>query len=191
MTDNFSDTKRGVLDWTNGDPDEFAMGYRDGEFFINVFRYTFWDIQGPYYDKNLKDVGMAIDVRFVRDQSQIMELACRISRDGDYQLLVDPHRGTFRLGISWADVPPLVDWRSSKAIRTGTATNRIELYCIGDSISAWANGELLASAKDSYATDPSMRFTAAMFGAGARDERVAVDARFDNLIIYTSPFSFE
>ena len=94
-------------------------------------------------------------------------------------LFVAPATGQFALERhdSLTAGAVLVPFQSSAAIRRGNASNHLELACVGSTIAARINGIDVASVQDSTYDSGLV-----MVNAG-RSESVAVEARFDNLMI--------
>jgi hypothetical protein len=64
-------------------------------------------------------------------------------------------------------------------ITQGAATNHLRVYCKGDQLSLWVNGENVASATDSTYTEGDIGFFAA-----TPENESGVDIRFDNLTVF-------
>jgi len=92
-----------------------------------------------------------------------------------YRLRVYPGDSTFILE-RWEGGESVMLHNGTRpgAIRSGTATNAIELSCVGSTIAAWVNGIQIASVQDTALTEGQ-----AMIGAGVVSG--TVEAGFDHL----------
>jgi hypothetical protein len=134
------------------------------------------------------DASLAIDVRLVGNTDQrYVRMTCRLSVAGQsrprYELIVYPAAGMLTLErYVGTEGVPLLAWRESPAIRRGTATNRLELGCVGDTISARINGTLVASVRDSAHRVGWWSAGVAAFG-DRNPANALFEARLDNLIL--------
>jgi hypothetical protein len=130
------------------------------------------------------NVRVAVDVRLVGGvEGRWVGVNCRMVRTGDglvsgYALQVMPAIGLFAVGRSDAgSMVLLAGPQASMAIRRGHASNRLELTCAGPSVIARINGGEVASVQDRRYGDGFVTLLAGRAGS------MAVDARFDNLVI--------
>ncbi len=103
-------------------------------------------------------------------------MTCRESEIGGYGFLISPDDGSFVLAKLDARNSVTLVTQSSSAIRRGNATNRIELSCVADTISASINGTQVASVRDSAHKEGA-------FGLALSARTRTADARFDNLVL--------
>lgn len=146
------------------------------------------------------DASVAVDGRVVatpapagNTQQPLIALECRVQPDGSrYEITVQPAVGRFRLyrfdgessvtlvdGLSPA-VPP------SSAINRGEAVNRLELSCVGNTITASVNGTTVGTAMDDTYVEGEIRIHAGITMASQPGPMRAADARFSNLVV-TAP----
>ncbi|MFZ1754487.1 MAG: PPC domain-containing protein [Caldilineaceae bacterium] len=172
LADDFSDPESG---WAV-DAEDGNYGYTDDAYQItvepNVYRWVVQD------DESYADISLAIEVvQSTGDPNAYAGLICRYTEDGYFYADVSP-AGDFTIGeIAGEDVNVLADWTESDAIDTTEgAVNLLQLDCIGDTISAYVNGELL----DSVTVEP----TSGGYGFEAGNPEDASESAlflFDNL----------
>ena len=106
-------------------------------------------------------------------------MICRSNEDGYFYADISP-AGDFTIGqIVGEEVVVLSEWTESDAIDTTEgATNLLRLDCVGDTISAYANGELLDSV--------TVEAVAGGYGLEAGNAEAATEAvtiGFDNFVL--------
>ena len=112
-----------------------------------------------------------------------MSVGCRFNSDRTgnrgYRLRVEPAAGLYRLVREDGTRDAFLRRDSlSPAIRRGNDSNRIEITCAGNTITAAINGTVVATVQDStYASG------ALVIGVGARASGLTSEARFDNLLV--------
>ena len=174
ITDDFSDPESG---WAIDDKDG-TYGYADGAYQITVEPGIYrWVLQE---DDAYADISLEADIAFVpEDPTAYAGLVCRSTEDGYFYADISP-AGDFAIGqVSGGDVIVLSEWAENEAIDTAEgAVNIMGLECIGDTISAYANGELLGSV--------TVEAVAGGYGfeAGSSESTTeTVTALFDNLVV--------
>jgi|GEM_PF-4255118 len=176
----------GILPTAPLDPAHFAEGYTDGGYRLatvdpNEHDAAFALISGPFTDATI-----AVDARLVGPTyGRTVQVDCRAQfgpqGTSKYQLQIETTNGLFVLAREdQGHYVSLVGPQTTPAILRGTATNRLELSCIGTRITARINGVQVATIEDAtYATG--------QFGleAGMLPNFLpgTVDARFNNLVI--------
>lgn len=173
LTDDFSDPDSGWAIDEDG-----AYGYADEAYQItvepNVYR---WVVQE---DESYTDLSLEVDITHAAgDLDAYAGLICRSNEDGYFYADISP-AGDFTIGqIVGEEVVVLSEWTESDAIDTTEgATNLLRLDCIGDTISAYANGELLDSV--------TVEAAAGGYGLEAGNAEAATEAAtigFDNLVL--------
>ncbi|MCL4832115.1 MAG: hypothetical protein KJZ86_06725 [Caldilineaceae bacterium] len=173
LTDDFSDEESG---WPI-DP-EGMYGYEDDIYFISadpgMFHLASLD------EEAYTDVILEIDLSLLSgDPKAYAGLICRTTEDSYYFADISPN-GDFSIGqVVGKELITLSDWDENAAIDTTEgAVNRLRLECVGDSISAYVNGELL----DSVSVEPS----SGGFGMEAGNPESATEPAlfgFDNLVV--------
>jgi len=180
LNDSLGDWQRGSLVMAT-EPGLWAHDYREGEYAIEVadpdsYGRSAWL---PFTDPSAT---LAIDVRVLADSPNwSATLSCRESSQGYYRLIVDTWRGP-----SWSidlcqggDCQDLADWTTSSAIRSGPASNHVELTCLGSRLSVRINGTDVGGVTDDTLRDGS-------FGIGTLrldDASLRGEVRFRNLTL--------
>jgi hypothetical protein len=131
-------------------PAQFVRGYVDGEYQIKVLDSSMRLIATAFIPGVQSDATVTVDAHLVGDtSSRFVNLVCRTQNTNTasyYRFEVDPSRRWFRLvRLDSGTIVPLVDWTPSAAILAQTATNTLEMSCIGETISASINGTKVAS----------------------------------------------
>jgi hypothetical protein len=178
LEENFDDPARAILLLTSNNPSTRSMGYVDGEYEIQS-GLTMPGVVGSPLPETGADTSIAIDGRVYGgpDTRGVYVLSRWSQAEGvvaAYRFGVLPAQGRFTLERQdGSRVVSLVSQPSS-AIRGGEAMNRLELTCVGPSISASINGTPVAAIQDpSY---PNGRHFIGVNGAGS-------SGRFDNLVV--------
>jgi hypothetical protein len=179
LADDFSDAQAGLLLPSSPTPTQTFQGYVDGEYIIQKLDPDYTRLPGAVIRGGTHgNYTVAVDARLVEPPGgATVSVACRRSGtpESGYRLFVSDF-GRFRLvrfGDDTSEV--LVDWRTAAAIGPGETTNRIELSCVGSTISVTINGVELASVQDSTYLQGS-----AWVGIGG-PPGMTVEGHFDNL----------
>jgi hypothetical protein len=182
IVDTFNDPSKGRLSTVSPDPTLVRYAYEEGEYVIETLDPDagVWQagIEGVY-----EDVALAIDVRLVGETAgRVIVLGCRYGvTDGvtaGYALLADPGAGTVELIRFDGDAVALVEPVTSEAFLPPTEQNRLELSCVGSTIKATVNGQVVATVEDEGYAGGYL-----FVGAGTVDRPGTIEARFDNLLI--------
>jgi hypothetical protein len=75
----------------------------------------------------------------------------------------------------------LVDWTASPAIHRGVAENVLRISCLGQDISAYVNGQLVATAHDDAFRQGDIGLSAGSF------DQPNVEISYDNLVVWAPP----
>jgi hypothetical protein len=157
------------------------QGYADGEYVLRVLaRAATRFVTVPL---ETRDAAIGVDARLVGEPAdQRIAVGCRY-RGGPagvsgYLLFVEPRRGMFWLYRYDAARPTLLAGpAASAAIQPGNARNRLELRCVGATITAVINGTEVATVAD-------RTYTQGQFALGLASGTAAeAEARFDNLVV--------
>jgi hypothetical protein len=154
--------------------------YLDGEYQIHQLEPSAAvAVSLPLY---VRDATLAVDARVEGDtRRQLVNLSCRAAGRTRYVLLLDPTDGDVALRRQDADRSvTLVEFRVHPAVRRGNATNRIELSCLGRTISGRVNGVEQFSVDDDGITEPGL--WAIGGGTFLTGPQVAT-VRFDNVVL--------
>lgn len=184
-SDDFEDPDGGRLRsrvFLNG---QWETAFADGEFAIRMLDPSFPRLPTVPLPVVSSSASIQADVRVVGDvDGRYITMQCRdqaTERSSEYRLAVDPFTGRFTVG--WWDAGteiPRVRWTGSDAIRTGNATNTLELGCTSTTIFARINGAEVARVSES--AYPNGRFT---IGGGVLTDRkpLPAEVRFDNIVV--------
>jgi len=156
--------------------DFYRSGYADGEFVIEQFNpgaafFAAARLPGLY-----KDAYFAIDARVIGDPADaVIGLACRLQDTDGYRFVVRPQTRVFAIErVLFAQVEVIYPHTESASISTDI--NRLEMACVGNTITVWANGNFLASVTDDTFSQGDL-----FIATTAQDG--FIEARFDNLIV--------
>ena len=180
LADDFGDPDLGWLPTFSPVPDRLARGYEGGEYVIRSLATE--SVADAGFVGSYRDVSIAVEARIIDAPSDAyIALSCRQQRDrrngaSEYRLSVFPDLRTIILSRFDRGEHVALLTRGEAAIRRGGASNRLELTCVGSTISARING-VEAGAVD----DRTYREGFAWIGVGGRAS--AATARFDNLVV--------
>lgn len=183
LRDNFEDPANSLLPGSSPEPSNYVLRYAEGEYLMRVVNSQ-WATRFPalvLLPGLYQDTSLAIDVRLVGDPRQkYVAVGCRSRAGaGQYRLLVVPSGGAMTLvrwdgGDNWTTLAPA---RTVEAIRRDTATNRLELSCVGSTIMGTINGTVVATVQDATHRE-GLSWIALGSPSGA-----AAEARWDNLVL--------
>jgi hypothetical protein len=187
LADNFDDPARGVLPRSSASPALYRFAYEGGEYVIQKLDPN-WDrlptasLPGEYGDASI-----AVDVRIIGDvANRYVAIACRrrpTMGSSEYRLSLYTADGTFTLS-RWDDGTHVqLTGGPSTVIRRGNASNRFELSCISNTISASINGTQVTSVQDNTYQRGSMFIGASRYAG----RMLTAEARFDNLVVTGPP----
>jgi hypothetical protein len=132
----------------------------------------------------LSNVTIGVDARLVGPtERRYVAVGCRAGSGGGpgfYRLSVAPDRGAFSLDRQdAAGIVTLTRGSDVPAIRRGNESNRLELTCLGATITAAVNGSEIASVQDATYTDGWLGLNT----GNLPDVTGPTEARFDNLTV--------
>jgi hypothetical protein len=172
--DDFSDENN----WYTEQNNRFSLELTDGGYkiSINIKNAPIWSIREQAFD----DVIVEVDTtRLSGAKSGYSGLVCR-HQDGDnyYALVIFPD-GTYGIAKMQDGEFEFIQEGSDQSgvIKSGSA-NRVRAECIGETLSLYANGQLLLQVQDDDFPSGSVGLL-----AGTRKE-VPFEAFFDNFAIY-------
>ena len=180
LQDDFKDPDKGRLPRESDQPSRYRRGYDGGEYVIRKLDPQWSGLLAAELPGSYDNATIAVEVRLVGEsRGRFIALGCRAGDAGHYRLTVGPANGAFVLS-RWdgAKETPLVPAQLSPAIRRGNETNRLELACAGDTISATINGTPVASAQDGAYREGGM-----WIGAEETPSPPVAEARFVNLTV--------
>lgn len=181
LSDDFEDESAGILPLPSTDESQYWRGYVEGEYAIQKVQTEVGRVYLAVPRGIYGNVSVSVEARLVtEDTGGAVAVFCGLFGPpvSEYRFSVFPWPGTFRLDRSDAgETTVLVSPRPSSAIQLGNEWNSLELKCAGTTISAFANGTLLASIEDiTYAQG-----NVAIGVRGAAGE--TPEGRFDNLVV--------
>jgi hypothetical protein len=172
--DDFSDPNSG---WNTLQSAEGVMGYDGGgyRFLVNALQAQFWAT--PH--KSARDVRIEVDAGKLSgpDENRI-GIICRYSGNNYYFFLITSD-GFYGIGLFQNGKATLLnapELQVSPLIKTGLAVNHLRADCIGEKLSFYVNGELLAEAQDTTLQEGEMGLLAGTFS------HPGVDVIFDHFI---------
>lgn len=181
VDETFSESSTGLLPAASPTGASLTYGYADGEYWLRnaeVATQSLSVLTDPV------NATIAVDARLIGEPSRrTVSVGCRFNSgpagNRGYRLRVEPSTALFRLvREDGARDVFLRRNTASPAIRRGNDSNRIEITCSGNTITAAINGTVVATVQDStYASG------ALVIGVGARASGLTSEARFDNLLI--------
>ncbi|MFQ5921817.1 MAG: hypothetical protein ACE5M4_03155 [Anaerolineales bacterium] len=164
--------------WNIESDGERAVGYLEGEYFIDVFMPDLWtwSLVGGDYGDVVVEVDTRIDIP-TTDNS--WGLFCRyLDADNQYAFEIGNDGLYVIYALVGGDPVQLTDWMFSTAINTGPgAKNHIRVSCVGDELELVVNGVTLATARDSTFQRGDVALVGATYESGG--SRVL----FDNLVL--------
>jgi hypothetical protein len=181
LRDTFGSPATGLLPRAAPDSAGYRLAYEQGEYVMGATGAgTPPAIMAAALTGDFANLTLAVDVRLIGDPAdRTIVLACRdrgTVGSAGYRLRMNPERGQVTLTRADGErETPLVDWRSAPAVRQNNQTNRLELRCLGTTISGFVNGTQVASASDRTHQAGTAWLGASTARAGASE------ARFDNL----------
>ncbi len=173
LQEDFSSTSSGWPSRTSeaGTMDYFAGAYRIQ---VNVPNYNLWAVAGHEYT----DVRLEVDAGPL---SGVLEnrfgLICRHQDNQNFYFFVISADGYYGLGKVSAGQLTLFNREMMNlhpAIQRGFASNHLRLDCVGDTLTAYVNGQPIDQARDSQLARGRVGLLAGTF------ESVSADVVFDN-----------
>lgn len=175
LFDDFGEQSSG---WSVDSDGESAVGYVEGEYFIDVFvpDVSTWSLVGGDYRDIVVEVDTRVDTPtpdngwgvFCRYMDEDNQYVFEIGSDGLYVIYA----------VVGGEFIQLSDWTFSTAIITGPgAENHIRVSCVGDELGLVVNGLTLAQVNDSTFRSGDVALVGATYTSGG--SRVV----FDNLVL--------
>lgn len=156
----------GIMDYDGG-------GYR---MLVQQPQLNFWSTP----EKDYRDVRLEVDVTKINgpDENRV-GLLCRY-QNGNYYFFVISSDGFYAIGRFSAGQTVLLgqdEMQSSPAIQTGASLNHLRADCIGDALTFYVNGQLIAGARDVELVSGDVGLLAGSFG------QPGVDVLFDHFVV--------
>ena len=164
--------------WYEDLGDDFGFEYQDEAYviYVNLLNAPIWSIR----DQDFSDVILEVDaVRQTGPQNGYFGLVCRHQDEDNYYALVISSDGSY--GIAKMEdgefefLDEGVDERN--IIQRDDAVNRVRAVCMGETLSLYANGQLLVEIDDDDFSDGVVGLIA---GTRLKD---GLEALFDNFVI--------
>lgn len=177
--DDFS-SKRGG--WDEIDVSDGITDYGDGVYRIQI-NISDTDIWANPANLNFADTSISVDVTKVAGpDDNDFGLICRyrdnnnfyfgiISSDGYYAI------GTVQGGVQTAIGQDGMQPATEGVIKIGSETNRLRFDCVGDTLSLYANEQLIVTVQDATLTEGNVGLLAGTFA------EAGVEINFDNFIV--------
>jgi hypothetical protein len=175
--DDFSNPSSG---WNRVTTTKGQTDYADGVYriFVNEPNLDIWSMPG----RNFSDVRIEVDALKVGgERDNRFGIICRaFSVDSFYTFIVssDGYYGIGKIKGQDYHLIGMDALQPSKAIRLGTALNRLRADCIGDRLTLYVNGEKLAETQDTEFVSGDVGLIAGAY------QSAGTDIRFDNFIVY-------
>jgi hypothetical protein len=175
LTDDFDDPESGFSQDSNEERRRF---YEDGHYGLEVLQEdrSTWTWRGDV----LSDLVLEVDVT---PQGEAGHAGVIFRRDGTYRFyqftLTADGRYRLRKKVTEEDWEDILDWKESRHIRTGLASNRLRVVCVGSTISLYVNGQYLDTVQDTYFAEGTIGLT-----AGTLPGEASTLFHFDNLQVY-------
>lgn len=173
--DDFSNPESGWEQSYVGGLKEYFEGFY--HILIEVPNHFSWSLA----HQSLGDVRIAVDLAFTGDAELAeMGVICRLM-DGDnfffFTIRSDGQYAVFKRQAGNEYFVGMPGYQTSPVIKTGVATNHIEVECVGDRLTLYANGEHLTTVNDA-----SFQIGDVGLIVGAFDQ-TAVNVYFDNFTV--------
>lgn len=186
LQDNFDNPARGILAESSASPNNFTLGYENGEYLVRKIDPNFKSAVGSTMPGTFKDVAIAVDARIVGDATnRFVIVMCRLQPTSEasyYGFAVKPSMGEAWLIRTISGNQQITAPIQSAAIRRDSQVNRIELSCVGNRMIGRVNGTTLAEQQWTTWQEGEL-----FIGAVADDPPGTLvgtfEARFDNLIV--------
>lgn len=176
--DDFSDTNSG---WDRMSDDSYTTSdYQDGQYVIHIIsdQYNGWANPGQYFEG---DVRVEVDAaKMGGPENNEFGVICRSQDASNFYFFLISSDGYAGIGKALAGEWTLLSgeqMESVDGILPGEATNAVRADCIGNSLSLYANGQLIAEATDDSFTGGDVGLIAGSYDEG--DVRIG----FDNFIV--------
>jgi hypothetical protein len=144
--DDFSDESSGWERSAQGGRKDYYQGtYHISVLGANLFSWS-------AAQQSMGDVVVSVDAAFT-GPAELAEMGviCRMQNSSDFYFFMirsDGGYGIFKMYQGSDHFIGMEGYQFSDAIKTGLATNKLEARCVGDQLSLFANGVLLATAQD-------------------------------------------
>jgi hypothetical protein len=175
--DDFSDPDSG---WNRVATMQGETNYADGVYriFVNEPNLDIWSMPG----KDFQDVRIEVDALKVGgERDNRFGILCRAVRPDSFYTFIVSSDGYYGIGKISGQEYTLIETDSlqpSEAILKGTALNHLRADCIGDTLTLYVNGEMLAEVRDAEFPRGDVGLIAGTY------QTAGTDIRFDNFIVH-------
>ncbi|MGH2533593.1 MAG: hypothetical protein ACRDJW_14945 [Thermomicrobiales bacterium] len=177
--DAFDDAATGMF--FESETEDFRFSYDEGRFVMESIGDFSGSLNAPLLDV-VADGTIAVDARLRGPvEGRYLVVGCRGNHAGQaYEFLLDPTAGTVALytGVGEGSVE-LVPQTVHDAVHTGARTNRMELVCLGETITGRINDVDVFSVTDGGYEQGSFYVGGATFSGVTG----SLEAVFDNLLV--------
>lgn len=187
IKDPLTDASLGNLMSISSLPQVASVSYAKSGYTVNIFNRDWLAQNGnltvPVSNTAMADGSIAVDARLTGDPANRDVLVdCQRGKNSGYALYVYPSSGSFSLQANTSNGWAALKRSRSEAIRPGMAWNRLQLSCIGGTVTAAINGKVVASIarKGNLSVSGSM-----VVGLGQIAPEPNVQGQFANLEVTT------
>jgi len=173
--DDFSNPNSGWPQWDNA---YSSVGYINGEYRILVKIAGVW--QAAFHQSfHCRDCTLEVDARYAGTNYDVYGLVFGVTDAGNYYVFVVGETGYYSI-LKWMDGQWhfVVNWTASSYIKRGQQTNHLRIDRNGWQITAYINGNSVATVSDGSLIGS--------LGVGLlAGGKAYLDARFDNFAVYS------
>lgn len=175
--DDFSSTSSG---WDVYSDADMTTDYYDGGYHILVSATQFYSWANP--GKTFTDTHTEVNTKFLAGaQDAELGLVCRYQDSSNFYFGIvgaDGYYGIFKTLDGEFNLIGMDSMSTSPKINQGLSSNKVRMDCVGDTLTLYANGEILAQVKDSQFTSGDVGLIAGTY------DIAGTDAWFDDLVVY-------
>jgi S1-C subfamily serine protease len=179
LSDDFRSAEAGSLPSSSPQPEDYTVGYEDGEYVIRTVDPDWWGVARAPVPGSYRDTTLTIHVRSIGDQPALVFLECRFGQSGGYAAVLSFDRGFYYLG-RWerSRLTRITPLHQSLPARSREVGVDLSLTCAGSAVSLAINGQEGASARDTVYGEGGLRV-----GAVALEEEMpgTFEVRLSNL----------
>jgi len=176
--DDFSNTASG---WDVYDDTEGTTNYSNGSYNITIKTSSMFYWANPY--RNFTDVIVEVTVEKTTEGDDVqIGIVCRHQDVDNWYTLIITSDGfaAIRKRFQGAELEFITEWADVlDSINTGQATNQLRAECVGNRLSLYANGNLVAETFDSDIPSGDVGLLAGTF-----EETDYLEVYFDNFVVY-------
>lgn len=177
--DDFS-SKRGGWDEIN--VDDGITDYGDGVYRI-LINISDTDVWANPANLSFADTSIEVDaIKVAGPEDNDFGLICRYQDNSNFYFGIISSDGYYAIGIVLDGTQTAIGQEGMQPatkgiIKAGSETNRLRFDCVGDTLSLYANGQLIASVQDANFTEGNVGLLAGTFS------ETGVEINFDNFVV--------